>query len=180
MTVGEIGADLCVHPWRLLTKWNWKAALLSAALRGAIFFTTNLTVGIGAAWRALAVDAAFRIPTVGLYAAVVQSFVRAEPIWAAQVTVALLVPAVSHTVELIVHRMAGTPVLLASVSISIAVSVISSLFELFAMRRSVLLVGHDGASFRDDLRQLPRVAGAFLMVVPHMLSHIARARRARR
>jgi hypothetical protein len=163
MTVAQVLASLSTHPWRLIVlRWNWKAVILSVALRGAIFFGTNLNVGVDAAVRAFFVDTAFRLPLVGAYAAIVQAFVGAEPPWAATAMVAAALPAVSHVIEFTVHRLAGTPVLYASVAISVAVSIVSSAFELFAMRRGVLLVGTGGSSFVDDVRRLPALFGAFL------------------
>ena len=44
----------------------------------AIFFTVNLADGIPGALRALAVDAAFRVPLSGIYAAITQALRSAE------------------------------------------------------------------------------------------------------
>jgi hypothetical protein len=163
MTVASVFADLAAHPWqRLVMRWNWKAATLSAALRGGIFFATSLTSGFAAAARALAVDATFRIPTVGVYAAVVQAFAKATPVWLAVVVAAVLLPAFAHAVEFAVHRAARTPGRGAGVAVSILVSVVSSTFELFAMRRGVFLTGPNAPSLLEDLARLPRILLAFL------------------
>jgi hypothetical protein len=163
MTVASVFADLAAHPWRgVAMRWNWKAATLSATLRGSIFFATSLTSGVGAASRALAVDATFRIPSAGMYAAIVQAFAQATPGWLAAVVVAVLVPVCSHTVEFLVHQAAHTPGLRASIAASIVLSIMTSVFELFAMRRGVFITGPGAASLSGDLGDLPRLLLAFL------------------
>ena len=163
MTVAGVLRELVRHPRHyVITHWNWKSAVLSATLRGAIFFTTNLTFGLEAASRALLVDAVFRIPLVGVYAAVTQAFKTAEPAWAASAAVIALA-AFAHVVELAIHSVAGTPAVQTSVLASIAFSAVSSVFSLFAMRRGVLVVGEeDAAPFARDLLRLPGVALDFL------------------
>jgi hypothetical protein len=164
MTVRDTLADLARRPWQLAAHWNWKSAVLSSLLRGLIFFSTNLPAGLPAARRALAVDVAFRLPLVGLYAAIIQTFRTATPAWAATTIVALGVPIVSHLMELAVHWTAGTAKLEAGIAVSIAFSVVSSAFNLYAMRRGVLIVGdNDSASLRRDLRRLPALIGGFIL-----------------
>ncbi|MGH9935319.1 MAG: hypothetical protein ACREAM_03680, partial [Blastocatellia bacterium] len=58
MSVSEALADLFRNPWRLLLRWNWKTALLSACVRGTIFFVANIGAGLGAAIGAMSVEAA--------------------------------------------------------------------------------------------------------------------------
>jgi hypothetical protein len=164
MTVGQVVTSLRTHPWRLIIlRWNWKAAILSVALRGAIFFGANLPLGVHAAIRALIVDASFRLPLVGAYAAIVQAFAGAEPPWAATAVVTAALPAFSHAVEFTAHRLAGTTLLHASVALSVALSIVSSAFSLFAMRRGAFVVGTGGSSLVDDMRRLPALFGAFLV-----------------
>jgi hypothetical protein len=164
MTVCETLADLIRRPWQIAAHWNWKSAVVSSVLRGLIFFTTNLPAGLPAACRALAVDVAFRVPLVGVYAAIIQAFRRATPAWAATTIVAIGVPLVSHAIELGVHWSAGTARLEASVAASVGFSIVSSAFNLYAMRRGVLIVGEDdSSSLRSDLRRLPRLIGGFVM-----------------
>ncbi len=167
MTVAETLARLVRHPVdEIVSRWNWKAALLSAAMRGAIFFVANLTVGPDAAVRALLVDLSFRLPLVGLAAAVTQAFECARPAWAATLTVMLLVPGVAHSIEFGIHWLAGTPALKAGVAGSIAFSMVSALFNLYAMRRGVLRVGTGSRSLSDDLRRLPVIVVQFAVAGP--------------
>ncbi len=167
MTVSDVLGRLVRHPFvEIVGRWNWKAAVLSGAMRGAIFFTANLTVSEAAAFRALLVDLAFRLPLAGVYGALTQAFEAAQPVWAASLVAMVLVPAVAHSIEFTVHWVAGTPALKASVGASIAFSVVSTLFNLFAMRRGVLLVGARGRPLTHDLRRLPLLCAQFALAAP--------------
>jgi hypothetical protein len=177
MTVFDVLRTLARDPvGHVLARWNWKAAVLSGAIRGTIFFTTNLTVSSRAAIDALLVDLAFRLPLAGLYAAVTQAFRSAEPAWAASLAAMVLVPLAAHTIEFTVHWMAGTPALAFSVTVSVAFSALSTLFNLFAMRRGVLVVGDRSRSLNQDLRQLPAICLEFVLALPVGLYRAARGR----
>jgi hypothetical protein len=178
-TIADAWAQLLAHPWQhVIAHWNWKAAVLSGLIRGSIFFMANLPAGWPAALLALAVDLSFRLPLVGLYAALVQVFVNVEPVWAATAVVMVGVPCLSHTIEFTAHCLAGTPALKASVAASIALSVVSSGFELFAMRRGVFIVGPAAASLSHDLRRLPRVVGEFVWAIVAGMRRLVRGQTA--
>jgi predicted outer membrane repeat protein len=169
LTVPAALADLLINPWRLLLGWNWKTALLSACARGTIFFISNLGAGLGAAIAAMAAEAALFATLAGFYGAVVQTFRRAQPAWAASVTIMILMPAVNHTLEYALHNLNGTKKIAAGVATSISLSILSAMFNLFAMRRGVLIVGEEKASLIDDLRRMPRVVFDFVMAIPRAL-----------
>src|SRR5262245_55291131 len=108
-TVRDALGALVKHPIRFLVyDWNWKQALFVAAIRGALFFSTNLSHGKSAAWRALLVDAAFRLPLAGVYPAVTQALRSAEPGWAVVATNLAVLPVAAHLIELSVHWTLGT------------------------------------------------------------------------
>jgi hypothetical protein len=164
MTVLETCQDLARHPVRqLVHQWNWKNAVFTALVRGAVFFATNLVAGVPAAVRAFAVDAMFRVPLSGIYAAITQGLTSAEPRWAALFVIAALVPTFGHVVEFVVHWLVGTPELRTSVVASMAFSGASALFNLFSMRRGVFLVGAAARPLREDMKQLPALLLAFLL-----------------
>jgi predicted outer membrane repeat protein len=169
LTVPAALADMLINPWRLLQGWNWKTALLSACARGTIFFISNLGAGLGAAIAAMAAEAALFATLAGFYGAVVQTFRRAQPAWAASVTIMILMPTVNHTLEYALHNMNGTKKIAAGVATSISLSILSAMFNLFAMRRGVLIVGEEKASLIDDLRRMPRVVFDFVMAIPRAL-----------
>ncbi|HEU0177176.1 MAG TPA: hypothetical protein VFV58_23170 [Blastocatellia bacterium] len=172
VSVPEAVADLLLNPGRLLRRWNWKTALLSGCVRGTIFFISNLGAGLGAAIGAMAVEAALFATLAGFYGALAQIFRRAQPAWAATMTVMILIPAVNHTLEYVLHYANGTKKIMAGVATSVSLSMLSSVFNLFAMRRGVLIVGDERSSLIDDLRRMPRVVFDFVMAVPRWLWRI--------
>jgi hypothetical protein len=144
VTVVNALAGLIRHPLHFLrTRWNWKAALLSAAVRGSLFFGTTIDLGLAVALRSLMVDATFRIPLAGTCAAVIQEVRWAEPRWAMIVVAVIGVPIAAHAIEISAHAIAGTPLLWHGVAASVSLSAVSSAAELVLMRHGVLLVGAD-------------------------------------
>jgi hypothetical protein len=91
-------------------------------------------------------------------AAVVQALRWAEPRRVAAAIVVLIVPAVSHALEITIHRAAATPLLRRGVAASIAISVVSSAVELVLMRHEVMLVGPGAGSLASDVRRLVQLA----------------------
>jgi hypothetical protein len=155
----------------LCHRWNWKAAVLSATTRAMLFFAANLAAGPGAAARALALEFAYRSVTAGFYGAMTESLSRATPAWLAGLTAMVLLPAVTHSIEFAVHYAGGTPRLTDSIAASIAFTACSTLFHLFAMRRGALIVGEGRDSLAGDLRRMPHLIAAFILVV---LGHLLR------
>jgi hypothetical protein len=166
-TVGAVLWRLLRHPvQQLLRRWNWKAALLSACLRGTLFFAATLKAGPRAALSALLIEAAFYAVVSGFYGALLEALRQAQPVWAATLTVMLLLPTFNHTLEFTLHWLGGTPQLKTALLASILVSLCSACFNLFVMRRGVLLVGADRRSLLSDLRLLPNLVAEFLLVLP--------------
>ncbi len=158
MTVWAVLRELTNEPGRLLLRrWNWKAALFSSTLRAVLFLFTNLTAGWHAAVGAMTAEFLYRAVTAGFYGAITQAFRRAEPAWAAALSIIALVPASSHALELTVHLLRGTPRIITSLIASVCFTIVSTLFNWYAMRRGALVVGDDGASVLDDLKRMPRL-----------------------
>ena len=146
----------------LVRLWNWKSAVLSALVRGSIFFAVNLQAGPRAALGAFMTELALRAITAGFYGALTQSFRRVEPVWVASLTAMLLLPLLAHSIELLVHYWRHTPNLLSSVMASAAFTVLSTQFNLFAMRRGALIVGQDSQPLSRDLRRVPGLIARFV------------------
>jgi hypothetical protein len=175
MTVWEVAIELIRHPIRrVIHRWHWKSATLSAIMRGSLFFATNIADGPRLATRATLVEFALRVPLVGILTAVTQAFGGAEPPWAAAVMATALFPGLAHVAELAAHWMARTPELGASMRASVALSVLSTVFSLFVMRRGVMIVGDGSLSFLDDLKRLPRLVLDFILVPPRALGRALR------
>lgn len=176
-TLGDTCRELLGHPIeRIVRRWNWKSALLSALVRGGIFFFATLEAGLAAALGAMRLEAAFYILTAGFYGALLEAFRRVEPPWKATLAVMGLLPAVNHSLEFLLHSVGGTERLGRGMAASISFSVLSASFNLFAMRRGALLVGADRQSLGRDLRQLPWLVCQFLWVVPALLRRCWRER----
>jgi hypothetical protein len=170
-SVAEVFTSMARDPYHHLVKrWNWKSALTSVILRGSIFFTTNLTAGLNAAVAAMLADFSFRAFVAGVYGSVTQSLRKAEPAWAATLSVIIVLPLTSHGIEFMVHWLRGTPKLASSIAVSVAFTILSTLFNLYAMRQGVLLVDDvERKSLAHDFAQMPRVVAGFIAFGPLML-----------
>lgn len=180
-TVGEVVTSLVRHPVRnLLTRWNWKAALLSSLLRGTIFFCTNLISGWHAAVGALLAEFMLRAATSGFYGAITEALSAAQPSWAATAAAMVLLPLLAHTLEFLVHWLRGTPKLGLSIATSVIFTAFSTAFNLFAMRRGVLITSGESKSLSHDLSRIPLLLLEFLWAGPKQLIRVlARAFSAR-
>lgn len=152
------------HPWQyVISRWNYKSAIVSSAWRAPMFFLTNLPAGLAAALGAMWAEFLFRFIAAGFYGALTQAFRRVDPPAAATVTVMVLLPLLGHTMEFLVHWARGTPHLGASIAISVMFTALSTTFNLFAMRRGALITGDDSHSLWQDLARMPALMAAFLM-----------------
>jgi hypothetical protein len=167
LSVGGVWLALLRAPAQhLLWRWNWKAALLSACTRGSLFFVATLKAGFDAAVSALLIEAAFYATVAGFYGALLEAFRKAQPVWAATLTMMALLPLLNHTLEFTLHALSGTQRLGVAVTVSALFSLGSACFNLFAMRRGVLIVGAERQSLLADLRRLPGVVCEFLACAP--------------
>ncbi len=181
ITVGDVVRSLTSHPLQLITRWNWKAALLGSALRASFYFTVYKASR--ESWfvtmSAVGAEFVFRMFTSGVSGAIVQSFRRATPVWFATLLVVLLLPTFSHTVEYFVHYIQEnwmTSVFSPSqnnartraFAFSVAFSVLSAFFNIFVMRHGVLLVGagEETKSLGADLKQIPMLIVEFIAFLP--------------
>ena len=144
--------DIVCHPVdRLIRNWNWKSAVISAALRTTIFFTVNLTASWNSAVSAAVTELVYRAPMVGTLAAMSQSFRRVQPAWLGSLVMMALLPALGHGIEFTVHWMRGTEKLSESVAVSVLFSVVTTGLNYLLHRRNVFVVGHGARPFLDDL-----------------------------
>ncbi|MGA3027358.1 MAG: hypothetical protein ABSF98_21585 [Bryobacteraceae bacterium] len=117
----------------------------------------------------------FRGATSGFYGALTQAFRKAEPVWKAGVTVMVLLPLSSHSIEFAVHLARHTPRLRGSIVSSLCFTAISTLFNLYAMRRGVLVTGGAAGSVASDMRRMPGLIGGFVAAGPLALYRCLRA-----
>jgi hypothetical protein len=165
--IDVVWSDIARRPYEyLVRRWNWKAGLTSAILRGIIFFSVNLTAGRGAAIGAMLTEFGYRILFSGFVGSITEAFRKCEPAWATAVTISVVIPLISHAVEFTVHYLRGTPRLAASVGASILFSIFSTLFNFYIMRRGFLVVGEERKPLLVDLAALPRLLVGFLFAAP--------------
>lgn len=163
MAIQAILFDLLRHPVeRLVNRWNWKSAFLSAIIRGSLFFFSNLEAGLSAASVAMSLESVFIIVTAGFYGAILESFRSAQPAWKAHLAATLLLPTMSHTLEFLLHWTGGTERLATGMMASISLSLVSASFNLYAMRRGLLLTGTERQPFWRDLMSIPALFIDFL------------------
>lgn len=173
------------HPAQLVWHWNYKGAILSAALRAPIFLITYLIAreSWSLALAAAGVQFVFRFVFAGLSGAFIQSFRRVEPPWKAFASILVLVPLVSHLLEYIIQAafvsLTNTRDYTNTAIIrSVCVSLISTLFVLFIMRRNVLIVGErTSKSLASDLRRIPALIFEFVIFIPNEIARMLRQKR---
>lgn len=160
----------------LVRRWHWKAACLSACIRGSLFFIATLKAGLVAALSALGIEAALYAALSGFYGALIQHFRRVQPAWQASLLLMVALPACNHALEFTVHRLNGTPQLGRGMLLSSLFSVLSACFNLFAMRRGVLLTGSERRTLLEDFRALPLVVWQFMTAIPRTLIKAVRSK----
>ena len=115
--------------------------------------------------------------TAGFYGAIVQTLRDAEPEWLTLCFLVVVVPAVFQALEFLMHFLRGTPHLRIAELVSISISGISALFNWYAMRRGVLLVGSEGATFGSDIRRLPYLLFRFASALPRRITQPGKGKR---
>ncbi len=182
--LGEVLRSLASHPLQIITRWNWKAALIGACLRASFYFTVYQAAkeNMRAALTAAAVELGFRFFTSGVSGSLVQSFRHATPAWLATFVVTVTLPIFSHSVEYLTHYVQEIyfrGVLPASqnngrqyaFAFSVLFSALSAMFNLFAMRQGVLLVGagKETRSLWSDFKKLPALILEFATYLPFVI-----------
>jgi hypothetical protein len=182
--LGEVLRSLIQHPAQIITRWNWKSALLGALLRASFYFTVYKASR--ESWivtmTAVLVELSFRFFTSGISGALVQSFRRATPAWLAMLVVSITLPAFSHTIEFVTHYVQETyfdTIFAASANnarqkafaISVLFSALSALFNLFVMRHGVLLVGagKETNTLWNDFKKIPFLIFEFITFLPLLM-----------
>jgi len=169
-TVGAALIGLFRHPTRnLLSRWNWKSAVLSSSFRACIFFFSNLSAGWHAAVGALLAELALRAVTSGFYGAITEAFSEARPEWAAMTAAMVVLPVVNHSLEFLVHWLRGTPKLAVSITASVIFTAWSTSFNVYAMRHGILTVGGKSKSLREDLGSALPLFLQFMLAGPRLL-----------
>ncbi len=192
ISVGDVFKSLAKHPLQIISRWNWKSALLGAIFRASFYFTVyqasreTLIVTL----TAVLVELSFRFITSGISGALIQSFRRATPAWLATAIVTISLPIFSHTVEFITHysqetffnnvfAAAENKARQKAFAVSVLISVLSALFTLFIVRKGVLLVGagKETKSIWSDIKSLPFLIIEFIAFLPLEILKFVKERR---
>jgi hypothetical protein len=96
-------------------------------------------------------------------------------VWQASLTVMVLLPLSSHSIEFMVHLVRHTPHLRTSIVSSVCFTCISTLFNLYAMRRGVLVTGAGSGSVASDMRRIPGLIAGFVAAGPLALYRSVRS-----
>jgi hypothetical protein len=167
-TLGAALADIARRPvTNLVGAWNWKTAMVSVAIRAALFFTTNLRAGPESALRASLVEAGFAIFAAGLLGAVTQRVRHGRPVWATGGFVWLGVPVMLLAMQSTVHHAFGTPHMKTGLIVSFCMAAVGSGFNWYAQRRGVLVTGEGAAE--GDWKALPGVILDFVLAGPRAM-----------
>lgn len=170
--------DILRHPLHtIVPAWSWKAAVLSAAFRAAMFFATNLRAGRHKAAHAMAVEACFAVLATGVLGATSQRLRHARPYWATALVVWLALPLAMVVAQFGIHRAAGTPYMGTGITLSFCFAAISSSFSWYAMGRGAMLGGDASTSVGSDVRLLPGIVRDYLMAVPRALVSVVMGQR---
>ena len=192
IAVADVFRNLGRHPLQLITRWNWKSALLAAIVRSTFYFAVYQASR--QSWivtlTAVGIELAFRFLTTGVAGAVVQSFRRATPEWAATVIISISLPTITHLIEFFTHYIQEnyySDIFPASTNsarqktfaISVLFSVVSAMFNLYMMRRGVLLVGagEETQTLRDDFKKIPFMISEFIKILPLLIIRFIREKR---
>jgi hypothetical protein len=147
------------EPWTIfVVQWNWKAALLSAGIRGLLFCVVVVPRGAGA-MRGAWIEIAFRIAVGGGWGSFMQALRRARPAWLAGLLIALVLPLCAHTLEYGLLKAGGATHIKIGMIVSVVFSAGSLMVNYALMRRGLLLTGAGTASLASDFRRLPGALG---------------------
>jgi hypothetical protein len=168
--------DITLRPFKTLKPpWSWKAAILSALLRGVTFYISNLRSGPDRAAAAMIVEAIFAVFASGLIGAVSQRLRGSQPVLATATVVCLGLPALMVMAQLGVHQAARTPHVGAGVLVSFCLASVSTAFSWYAMRHGSLLGGADSTTLAHDIVNLPGITVSFVTSVPRALINLYRS-----
>jgi hypothetical protein len=166
-SVASVACYVLAHPWEtFVERWNWKAAVLSAAFRGVAFAVPMSHFAGPDAVRALCIELGFRVAIGGFWGSLLQAFRRAEPAWAAGVSVAALLPAAAHLLEFAALKAGHVSHITTAMIVSVVVSSGSLLLNFGLMRHGLLVTGTGAAPLFCDLQRIPAALAAMLRRSP--------------
>jgi hypothetical protein len=152
-------ARIARDPWGVfVARWNWKAALLSGAVRGVLYALLLIRHPADAA-RGAGTEMVFRVALGGCWGSLMQALRRVQPAWLAGFAAALALPAAVQALEYAALKLGGAGHLKTAMVTSTLFSAGSLAFNYSLMRRGLMVTGEGAESLASDFRRLPRVLG---------------------
>lgn len=153
-----------------LACWNWKCALLSAAIRSAVYLAALTHARLHTAFALVAVEIGYVALTGGLWAGLQQRALGLRSRLAGNLLIVLAVPGLSQVCDWLAHRAAGPAAPPRALAAVCAFTLVSALFHLHVMRRGVFLTGTAGRSLADDFRRIPGLVVEMAAGIPQRLA----------
>ena len=154
---------------KLLTLWNWKAAVFSVMMRAPVFAIVAIKRGPEVIAGAVLTEAAVCAFNAGTYSSIVQVLRNRKPVWLVATIVTVVLPVCGQVVEYFVHLWHGTPHTTIAVIISSVMGAISYLFNWYAMKQGTLVMGSGHSSLGADLKRIPILLYRFFLLGPRWL-----------
>lgn len=145
-----------------LTHWNWKAALVTAILRGSACIAALHHMSLGARRHFGIVEAAYVLITSGFFTALQQQSLAIRPRKLGWLTGVVAIPVISLSADALLHMWLDQGDMRALGISALFFTIASSTFHWYLMRNGALLVGAESRSLLTDLRQIPGLALAFV------------------
>lgn len=164
---------------QLKCAWNWKCALMSAAVRSLVYGLAMLHGGSRERLAVIGVEMLYVTLTAGLNAGLQQRALGIRRRWLGDMCIVLLVPGLSQMLDWLAHKVLGAPAPARALTGAAVFTLISALFHRHVMRRGTFLTGESEASIADDFRRIPRLVVSFV-VWPGVLLRLLPARVERR
>jgi len=142
--------------------WNWKCALLSAAMRSAVYASAMARGTAHGRLAVVLVEVAYVTLTAGLWAGAQQQALRLQRRVAGNLIVVVLVPGLAQLCDLAVHNLCGARAPEKAAVVVCVFTLLSALFHLYVMRRGAFLSGQ-GRSLGEDFRCMPRLLMGFVL-----------------
>jgi hypothetical protein len=152
--LGDAVQRIVLQPWTVFIEhWNWKAAVLSTAIRGLLFCVAVVPGGAGAE-RGVWIEIIFRFALGGCWGSMMQALRCARPAWLAGLLVSVILPAGAHTVEFAALKVGGATHIKNGMVVSMFLSAASVAINFALMRRGLMLTGEGAPSLASDFRRL--------------------------
>jgi len=152
--------------------WNWKCALLSATMRSGVYLAAMARTAAHGRLAVVAVEIVYVTLTAGLYAGMQQRALALRSRLLGNFAVAVGVPFLAQGLDWLAYRAVGSAAPPRALFAVCVFTLLSALFHLHVMRRGVFLTGPAGCTLADDLRRMPRLVLAFVLIPYEFLSRL--------